>query len=541
MKFKLILLLLFSFGFKLALAQEWQWSAPVDGMISTETNAAPKAFLWIPPGCKQVRGVIIGQHNMLEEGIFEHPAFRKAMSDIDFAEIWITPGPDFVFNFNRGIGDVFAGMLKKLGEVSGYTELRFAAVIPIGHSAAASYPWNFAAWNPGRTLAILSVHGDAPLTSLTGSGQPNPDWANRTIEGVPGLMIMGECEWWEKRLSPAMAYRQKYPAAPISLLADAGHGHFDYSDQLVNYLALFIRKAAAARLPAKMPLDTYPVLKAIDPQNGWLADRWHPDSLPHAAPAPYAGYRGDRSQAFWYFDQEMADATEKYYTAARGKKPEYIGFLQDGHLLKYNLNLHARIMAQWQPLSDGLSFHLSAAYTDTLRTNLAQDHAVKPINITRICGPVVKINDTTFAVRFYRMGFDNPKRSGDIWLLASSPGDANYKSTVQQLDMHIPVVNKEGTDQIIDFPAIPNRTKNSKPYMLQARSSSGMPVYYYVEEGPAALRGNVLTLTQIPPRAKYPLKVTVVAWQYGRSVEPKIKSAAPVTRSFYITAPVKKN
>ena len=34
----------------------------------------------------------------------------------------------------------------------------------------ATFPWNFAAWNPERTLAIISYHGDAPRTNLTGYG-----------------------------------------------------------------------------------------------------------------------------------------------------------------------------------------------------------------------------------------------------------------------------------------------------------------------------------------------------------------------------------
>ena len=44
---------------------DWQWSVPVENGF---------AFLWIPPGCEHVRAVMFGQHNMLEEGIMEHPA-----------------------------------------------------------------------------------------------------------------------------------------------------------------------------------------------------------------------------------------------------------------------------------------------------------------------------------------------------------------------------------------------------------------------------------------------------------------------------------
>jgi hypothetical protein len=48
------------------------------------------------------------------------------------------------------------------------------------------------------------------------------------------------------------------------------------------------------------------------------------------------------------------------------------------------------------------------------------------------------------------------------------------------------------------------------------------------------MAGDELQITRIPPRATFPVKVTVVAWQYGRSMEPKIKSAEPVERTFNI-------
>lgn len=154
-------------------AQEWQWSVVIDKVSSNENHDHPRAFLWIPPGCKQVRGVVVGQHNMLEERIFEHNDFRRALAAINFSKVWVTPGPDLIFNFNKGAGEHFNYMIQKQGNASGYTELEFAPIVPIGHSATASYPWNFAAWNLARTLAILPVHGDAPLTNLKVSGEAN--------------------------------------------------------------------------------------------------------------------------------------------------------------------------------------------------------------------------------------------------------------------------------------------------------------------------------------------------------------------------------
>ncbi len=533
-KFSSLVFILFLLAANNCKAAVWQWSINVKGVISSETNDHPTVFLWIPPNCKQVKGVVIGQHNMLEEGILEHPEFRKTLTDLGFAEIWITPSIDMVFDFNTTTPACFEGMMKDLANVSGYQELAFAPVVPIGHSAAASYPWNFGAWDPDRTLAILSVHGDAPLTTHTGSGKPNPDWCQRNIDGIPALMVMGEYEWGEQRILPAIQYKNDHPKATLAFLADAGHGHFDYSDELIHFLCLFLKKAAENRLPAIMALDGPAKLRPVDPATGWLVDRWRLDKPLHASAAPCKDYTGDRREAFWVFDKEMAMATESYYNEARGKTRQYIGFEQHGDLLSGG-NLFAGNKIEFIPHADGITFNLSTAFKDSAQARIATDkHADGKINITRICGPIEKINDTTFRISFYRMGFNNPRRSGDIWLMASSPGDKIYKSTVQQANLKIPVRNQEGDDQQISFPAIADQSSKQKYIELKASSSAGEKVYYYVKEGPAEIDSDRLIFTKIPPRAKYPVKVTVVAWQWGKTNAPKLKSAEPVTQSFNV-------
>src|SRR5439155_13005204 len=96
--------------------------------------------------------------------------------------------------------------------------------------------------------------------------------------------------------------------------------------------AMFIRKAAAQRLGADGPPDAAVPLKPIDPKAGWRIDRWRKDQRPTATAAPYGKYTGDAKQAFWCFDEEMAQATETYYATARGKKPQLLGFIQDGEI-----------------------------------------------------------------------------------------------------------------------------------------------------------------------------------------------------------------
>lgn len=514
-------------------AAEWQWSVPVQGYISPETGDRPRAFLWIPPSCHQVRAVVLGMHNMSEEPLFENLRFRATAAELGFAIVWITPGLDMSWDARTGVQDYFEQTMADLSDQSGYRELRYVPIVPVGHSAMATFPWNFAAWNPDRTLAVVSLHGDAPRTNLTGYGRENIEWGKRSIDGIPGLMIEGEYEWWEDRVVPALAFRMMYPQSVISFLCDAGHGHFDISGQLVDYISLFLKKAAIYRLPADMPFDTIAVLRRVNPRDGWLAERWRQNGERRSSPAPFVQYKGDKHDAFWYFDREMALETERIYAGQKNKQEQYIGFIQRGELLPFDLDSHARIIADFLPEEDGLTFHLTPVYTDSLRMQSVPEHALEAPRVTRICGPVEIVDDTTFTVRFYRMGLNNPKRTGDIWLCAENDGDKTYKSTVQQINIRIPYRNAEGVRQHIMFPGLPDVPEGTESLPLAASSDCSLPVYYYVEEGPAEIEDNRIVFTQIPPRAKYPVKVTVVAWQYG--ISGMIQTAEPVKRWFYIT------
>jgi hypothetical protein len=383
---------------------------------------------------------------------------------------------------------------------------------------------------------------------MTGSGHPNPDWGNRTIDGIPGLMVMGEYEWLEGRLEPALKFRAEHPAAPIAMLAEPGRGHFDVSDDLIRYLIMFIRKAAEARLPATSPDGTPPVLKPVDPKEGWLVERWHLNQPRDIAPAPYAEYKGDRQQAFWAFDKEMAFATQNYRANQIGKLPQLLGFVQDGKIVPQTAT-HNQVTLQFEPMADGITFKVAATYLGQVEagsSNLARwtglpagtplGHATGggPISISCITGHVKKVADDTFAVSLNRADSTVDRRANDVWLLASQPGDEKYKSILQQALMHVKP-NAAGADQHITFPDIPSQTAGSPPLKLAATSDAGTKVSYYVREGPAEIDGDTLTFTPIPPRARFPMEVTVVAWQWGRSGNPQLKTAAPVERTFELT------
>jgi hypothetical protein len=464
--------------------------------------------------------------------------------------VFIVPSVDAVFRFDQGAGERFDGILRVLADESGYAEIASAPVVPMGHSAHASFPWNYAAWNPGRTLAALSIKGDAPLTDLTGSGRPNPDWGQRTLDGVPGLMVMGEYEWWELRLAPLLRYRAAHPAAPLAFLADAGHGHFDATDSLVEFLALFLSKAANARLPR----DPDGALRAVDPAQGWLVDRWRVDEPLCAQAAPHAAYAGERAEAFWCFDEEMARATETRYAASRGKRKQQVGFRQGDTWVPIS-NSHGGVELKFLPESDGLTFRLAAGFIAPLPPNprvATKDqrppvvtvvpmpaapgtHAAGAVSVSPIIGPVTELSPGVFRFAPDRMFSPSDRRTYEAWFYAHHSGDAEFKSAVQQALLRLPRF-EEGSEQVITFPALADQRVSTKTVALAATSSVGLPVGYYVREGPAVVRDGVLHVTALPPRAKLPITITVVAWQFGRGTEPKVRAAAPQEQTFRLTA-----
>jgi hypothetical protein len=548
----------------------YQWSLPIDSMVSKENNDHPRAFLWIPPDCRQVRAIVIAEQNMEEEQIFQDSAFRKAMGELGFAEIWITPPMESIhFRFDKGEGDLLDKLLKDFAALSGYQEIAFAPLVPMGHSATSNWPHDIAAWNPQRVLACLSISGQWPYLK---EGTPDkidasPDWGDRTVDGVPCLTTKGEYEiegsllkgWYAGLKGDSL---KTHPKTAFCQVVDPGGGHFGTSDEKNALIILFLRKAAQYRLPASQPLDAPAQLTPIDPANGWLYDTWRLDQAPTAEAAPAASYTGNRDEAYWAFDQEMAQAIEAFQGRERNKPPVLLGYKQSQGLTP-PVDDHIQCHLKFEPTGDGMTFDLSGAFWDHVPTSKdghsgwlnwlnENERSLKEgdpldypkdeedkITIAPICGPVRQIGPHTFAIRFNRGVVNNWKRSGII-LNLRYPGDDKFKRMVQQGEVAFPRTNMEGQAQTITFPDIPDQRASASmpPVKLQATSSAGLPVYYYVREGPAEVDDSgTLTFTGIPPRSAYPIKVTVVAWQWGRSIDPKAQTATPVEKSFSIQAP----
>jgi hypothetical protein len=360
---------------------------------------------------------------------------------------------------------------------------------------------------------------------------------------------MGEYENAATWSDEGLKERQAHPLMPLSMLACPGEFHFATSDTKVAYIALYLRKVAQYRLPKNTPAGQAPKLIPINPTKaGWLVDKWRFDQTPTAKPAPVGSYQGDPSQAFWYFDEEIAQATAAYGAKYRHMKPQLIGYTENGKMVVQR-NIHPQFMLKFHPEADGLTFKIRTAFYDTvaggsnrpagwahLPVGAAIGHSQSgaPIVVDRITGPMVKINDSTFRVHPQK-GFWQFPHSYELWFSATHAGDDVYKPAVQQAEMMLPPRNTSGKAQQITFDMIPDQPRKRKEIHLQAQSDAGVPVGFYVQDGPAVIEGDQLKFTDIPQRAKFPIKVTVVAWQYGNSREPMLQTADPVERVFWIT------
>lgn len=228
------------------------------------------------------------------------------------------------------------------------------------------------------------------------------------------------------------------------------------------------------------------------------------------------------------------------------KKPQLLGYLQNGTWVPQT-DTHAQVNLAFQPKEDGVTFELSTKFYPrvpagnrnmrwwsglSVGTKLDHSRRGEPI-LSPIFGPVRQLTRNEFCLELDRT-VTLPLGDQGLWFLAEHPGDNQIRSCVQQAFMKVPP-NRTGQEQVLVFDAIPNQSVTRlQPISLRASSSAGLKTRFFVKEGPAEVKDGVLHFCDIPVKAKLPLKVTVVAWQWGRSGQKPIKTAVPVSQSFWI-------
>lgn len=386
---------------------------------AVEIEDGRHAYLRLPRGHEVVKAVLYCHQNMTEEVLFRSKIFCQKMDSLGVAMAFMQRGSqnwDVSMKDDKGktCQERFEQIMEDFARGSEHPELATCPIIPFGHSAQATFPWNFAAWNPDRTLCVISYHGDAPRTNLCGYGRANVEWGRtRNIDFIPGLMIEGEYEWWEARVRPALAFRMMYPDSRISFLCDAGKGHFDLCEETQDYMARFIAKA----------------LKDPRPKGGVYYSRWREDGVESQDP----------HDQFWYQDEEMVSLARARYQQSQGKQMQYVSAIVNRQPVTYNPDSHIKLKTTIPcDSSQGLPIiTVTPVFTDSTHNAKSACHAQVRPRVVLISGPAIQTGEYTFRYDPDYFGFD-PKRLWDgITLCIEANGDGEYKSAVQELNIQI--------------------------------------------------------------------------------------------------------
>lgn len=502
--------------------------------MATETRTGPDGtartavgYLWIPPRCDRVRGLLVAGRNVPEHWLVGHHAIRQACADHDLAILWCCPS---FFDHRIEDGQQHAAfldqLLASLAQTSGYDELTSVPWLPIGESTHILMVRRIVAARPERCIAGIQIKN--------GTAEP-------PAEGVPMLLAIGTCDEWDQEKKDMLEQwrtvglqrslvqrRATSPEWPCSLFVEPASGHFECTEPMAEYLAEFIRAAAAARFDPSGGTT----LRKVDLDTGYVALVPLPgtEAVP---PEPFRNASPERKQLPWYFTSKLAQAA---YDAAdvNWKARTQVPVFTDtqGKPLPFG---HRGIFSPlpYETEDDGVTFALRTGFLDRIPDGWVHGgteigHAEGTPAAEWICGHVAPLGNNRF-----RIALDRTWRHSPTYLRVWHPGDDTYRPGVQPAELRL-APNTAGSAQSISFEPIPDQPAGTRDVPLRATSDSGLPVRFFVRVGPAEIHGDRLVFTDIPPRSRLPLTVTVAAWQWGRSAAPAVQTAPLVERSFQI-------
>ena len=308
-------------------------------------------YFWMPPQCKQVRGILLGGKIIIEGKMAASPIIREALTEKNMAVLYFQPHIDATFVYTKSnCGERLQKALDALAAKTGHPEIARVPWLTMGHSTAGIYARNVAYWKPSRVMGVIHIK--------SGNFQDGIPDTSRSLAGVPFLAINGEFEEYgpkggdlgvglrkkyslhpdnKKKLNQTqwvmirmqiLDRRRKNPDNLMGLVVHRGNSHTTWDDDMNRICAQFIRSCADARLPDKIPAGNKPIAcKPMKAADGWLAD---PDiKAPKHKPAPYADYTCNKTRAFWYIDKATALAVYNYHQAKKWSQPDPTAGLPD--------------------------------------------------------------------------------------------------------------------------------------------------------------------------------------------------------------------
>ncbi len=290
-----------------------------------ELTIAVTYTLWIPPGVKTIRGVIVHQHGA---GTPASAAGATAAYDLHWqalAKKWdcallgpsyhvlnegtqIGPGEaELWYDPRRGSDKVFLGALVALGAKSGHAEIGAAPWCLWGHSGGAQWCSQMVVLHPERVAAAWIRSGGTTKFHSRHPEWPDPQ-VTEAVYSVPMMTNAGRKEKGHPRfngswIGQTATFEEYRPhGAPVGLAPDPLTAH-ECGDS--RYVAIpFFDACLAMRLPD--PRASKQTLKPVDISAAWLADEFGEVAVPAAE------YHGDANHSVWLPNAAVAKAWMEY-------------------------------------------------------------------------------------------------------------------------------------------------------------------------------------------------------------------------------------
>ena len=510
---------------------------------SSKTNAT--LYLWIPENCKKLRGLVILCTNVPEQMLAGHAAIRKACESNNLGIIWSTPS---FMNFRKSerngkllnmaleyktTVNFLQQMLNGLANTSGYPEVANIPWLPMGESGHLLMVAALMEYSPERCIAGIFIKNNHLPSS------------NR---GVPTLVAYGTAQEWgqdmidiRKRWNDVGAaydgilnQRKLYPNWPLSYIIDGSSGHFDCSEKLTNFFARYIDLVAKARLSDDGSIK----LKPVKMDKGFLADLPIPGHEKHPVTA-FTNTKPEDAALPWFFDKVSAKEAQSFASINWNAATQIPAFQNDsGKVAPFIFNGISKLVPSDMG-EDGITFTVKPVLLDSIPDNFKVGAGEKlkkapgTPKLEWVSGQFKPIGNNQFRIALDRTWLHTANYMG-----VRQQGNDSIRSVFQPCALTLPR-NNSGKQQKILFEKIPDVEAGTKSVKLVATSDSGLPVEFYVIAGPAIIENGQLVFTKIPPKSRFPVEVTVAAWQWGRSNEPKIKMAEIVKQTFKINSPIK--
>ena len=508
------------------------WS---DGSKNTASS-----YLWIPEHCKRVRGLLILCSNVPEHMLVGHPAIREVCAANDLGIVWNVPsfmnwakqqpGQRKMSEEYQTIVGFLQQQLDGLAKLSGYEEIATVPWLPMGESGHLIMVDALVEASPGRCIAGMWIKN---------SHLPPK---NRT---TPALVVYGTAQEWgqektdirtkwnevSKGYEGVLNQRRMNPNWALSYVLDGTSGHFDCAEGLTKYLARYIDLAARARLSE----DGTPTLKPLQIETGVVADL----PVPGHEGQPVLPAADAKVPLPWFFNEAQAHEAQLFGAINWQAQTQLPAFLDDsGEVLPFAFNGIQKL----KPLvmeADGVTFTIRGKVLDQIPENF--EHAGEKLaqapgapEVEWLCGPIEPLGLGKFRIALDRCWIGG---SSTCYLAVRHKGTDSIRAVVQPGHLDVRALrNTEGKPQKITFDLIPEVWAGTESVVLSASSDAGLPVSFFVIAGPAVVRDGKLMFSQIPPRTRFPIEVTVGAWQWGRHDGELVQTAEVVTQSVRIQA-----